>query len=705
MKRLRSLLPFLLLVAMVLPASADEGMWLFNAFPKDKVKAKYGFEVTQPWLDHVRLASVRFNNGGSGEFVSPNGLVMTNQHVAQVCLTGLSGNGKDLLKTGFYAKTFSEEPRCPDLELNVLENIQDVTKQVQGAAKPGMAPAAAGQAQRAEMSALEKDCASRTGMRCDVVTLYSGGMYALYTYKKYTDVRLVFTPEFEIAFFGGDPDNFEYPRYDLDVTFFRVYENNRPAHLKDYFKWSPEGAKDGELVFVSGNPGSTGRLLTMSQLQFLGDVVWPWRLMSYDARLQALRAYSAKSAENARRAQEEIFGIENNVKRGKEYHAALKDSKLMGKKAAEEEQLKKFAAGKDFGDPWAQVSKAVDFEKSIYMPLVYLDQRNGFRGDLAEYARILVRGAQQRKLPNGERLREYRESALPSLEQNLFSPAPIYKDHETVDLAESLTEMRKVLGAESPVVKQVLGGKEPEEVANQLISGTSLQDVALRKQLWNGGEAAVKASKDPLIALMRAIEPETLKVRKEYDDQVDSVERAQGATLARIRLAMGGLNVPPDATFTLRLSYGAIRGYTEDGHGTVPAGTKLPAWTELGGTFKHAADHGNKPPFNLPASWMKFAPGAPDAGKLKPDTPYNNVSTADIIGGNSGSPVVNSKAELVGIIFDGNMQSLPWNFVYDDATGRAVSVDSRGIIEVLRTIYGATGLVNELEGRGSSAAQ
>ena len=702
MKRVVALLLPLLFL---LPAHADEGMWLFEAFPKDKVKAKYGFEVTQPWLDHVRLSSVRFNNGGSGEFVSPNGLVMTNQHVAQVCLAGLSGNGKDYLNTGFYAKTQAEEGKCPDLELNVLEKIEDVTDRVQGAAKPGMSPAEAGQAQRAEMSAIEKDCATRTGLRCDVVTLYSGGMYHLYQYKKYTDVRLVFTPEFAIAFFGGDPDNFEYPRYDLDITFFRVYENGHPVQLKDWLKWSPTGVKAEDLVFVSGNPGSTGRLLTMPQLELLRDVVWPWRLMSYDARLKADRAYASQSAENARRAQEDIFSIENNVKRSKEYLAGLKDPKLMGKKQAEEDKLKQFAGQKNLGDPWAAIQQAMQVERKIYVPYIYLDQRNGFRGHLSEFARILVRGAQQRKLPNGERLREYRESALPSLQQNLFSPAPIYKDFETVQLGESLAEMRDQLGADNDVVKQVLGGKSPEEAAKALIAGTSLNDVAVRKQLWNGGEAAVQASKDPLIELMRNVEPAALDVRKQYDDQVDAVERNQGAVLAKIRLAQGGLSQPPDATFTLRLSYGAIRGYTEDGRGTMPAGTKLGPWTTIGETFQHASEHGNKPPYDLPASWMKFAPGKPDAKQLKHDTPYNNVSTADIIGGNSGSPLVDTKGELVGIIFDENMQALPNNYVYDDVLGRSVSVDSRGIMEALRTVYKATGLVNELEGKRAAAAK
>jgi hypothetical protein len=682
-------------------ASADEGMWLFNAFPAARVKAKYGFEPTQAWLDHVRLSSVRFNNGGSGSFVSPNGLTFTNHHIGAECVQQLSAGGTDYMKQGFYAKTQGDEAKCPDLELNVLESIEDVTAKVQGAVKPGMPAAEAGTAQRAAMSAIENDCAKSTGLRCDVVTLYAGGMYNLYRYKKYTDVRLVFAPEFQAAFFGGDPDNFEYPRYDLDVTFFRIYENDKPVQLQDSFQWSKAGVTDGELIFVSGNPGSTGRLLTMSQLEFLRDTSYPWRLQNLKEMVQRLNSFAGQSAENARRAQEDIFGMENSVKAIAGYQSGLLDTRLMAAKQQEEQKLKQGVFSdpekkQEFGDPWAEIAQAEATYKQIFLPLTYVERRAGFRGDLAGFARILVRAAVEREKPNGERLREYRESALPSLEQQLFSTAPVYQDLEAAELTEGLLQMQRDLGND-PVVRQALDGKDPAEAAKALIGGTKLEDVAVRKQLYEGGAAAVNASTDPMIVLMRDIDPEARKYRKQFDDEVDSVERRNGALLSKLRFAELGADTYPDATFTLRLSYGTMKGYTEDGRGVVPAGTKLPYFTTMGGAFEHASKHNNQPPYDLPASWMQ------NKSKLKLNTPLNAIETADIIGGNSGSPVLNKAGEVVGIIFDGNIQSLPWNFQYDDTIGRSLHVDSRGILEALRNIYHAARLADELEGTAGAA--
>ncbi|MBZ5629020.1 MAG: S46 family peptidase [Acidobacteriia bacterium] len=685
-------------------AAADEGMWLFNAFPKARVKAKYGFEPTQAWLDHVRLSSVRFNNGGSGSFVSPHGLTFTNHHVGAVCVQQLSTGGKDYMKGGFYAKTQAEEAKCPDLELNVLQSIEDVTQKVQSAAKPGSSAAEAGAAQRAAMSAIESDCAKSTGLRCDIVTLYAGGMFHLYRYKKYTDVRLVFAPEFEAAFFGGDPDNFEYPRYDLDITFFRVYENDKPVDLTDSLQWSKGGVSEGDLIFVPGNPGSTGRLQTMAQLEFLRDTSYPWRLKSLQGMIQTLKSFSAHSPENARRAQEDIFGMENSLKALTGYESGLLDKKLMAQKQQEEDKLKQGVASdpqkkQKFGDPWAEVAQAENAYKQIYLPFIYLERRQGMRGDLAGIARILVRAAVEKQKPNGERLREYRESALASVEQQLFSTAPTYKDLETVIVTESLRQMQSDLG-DDPAVVQVLKGQQPAQAAKALIDGTKLDDVAVRKQLYAGGEAAVNASTDPLIVAMRNIDPVARKYRKQYDDQVESVERRNGATLSKIRFAELGADTYPDATFTLRLSYGAVKGYTEDGRGSVaPAGAKLPYFTTFAGAFEHAAKHDNKLPYNLPQSWLR------NKSKIKLDTPLNAIETADIIGGNSGSPVVNKAGEVVGIIFDGNIQSLPWNFQYEDVIGRSLHVDSRGILEALRNIYGATRLADELSGSAAAPAK
>jgi hypothetical protein len=675
-----------------LPASADEGMWLYNAFPRDKVRAKYDFAPTQQWLDHVRLGSVRFNNGGSGSFVSANGLTFTNHHVGSECIHDLSTGGKDYVKAGFYAKTQAEEARCPNLELNQLVGIEDVTSKVKTAAKPGMSAADAGQAQRAAMSGIEKECATSTGLRCDVITLYSGEVYNLYKYKKYTDVRLVFAPEFDIAFFGGDPDNFVYPRYDLDVSFFRVYEKDKPAHTDQYLHWSTQGVKENELIFVSGNPGLTGRLRTMSQLEYLRDVDYPSRLDTFKRRIAVLEKFASESPENARLAQEDIFGYQNSLKATTGYNSGLEDKDIMAKKAADEEKLHSAFKAKNAHapDPWEEIAAAMKVQTNIYKPWSYLERMRGFNSPLAQFARTLVRVTEEKAKANEKRLREYRDSNLSSLEQQLFSRAPVYKTLDVVTLGDSLAQMQEELGQDNADVQKALAGKTPQEAAKYLVENTKLEDVAFRKQLYEGGTAAIQASDDPMIRLMRAIDPDARDVRKEYDDKVDAVERQNGAIIARTRFAKTGFTEPPDATFTLRLSYGPVRSYQENGK-------HIPYFTTIGGAFEHAAEHGSKTPYQLPESWINAKP------ELNLEMPLNYVSTADIIGGNSGSPTVNKAGEVVGIIFDGNIHSLVWNFVYSDVQGRAIHVDSRAIIEALRKVYAATALADELMGKTAAA--
>jgi hypothetical protein len=676
-------------------ATADEGMWLYNEPPRDKIKAKYGFELTQPWLDHVRLSSVRFNNGGSGSFVSADGLTFTNHHVGAGCVQQLSTEGRDYIKTGFYAKTQADEAKCPNLELNQLVGIEDVTDKINAGVKSGMSAAESGRAQRAAMSQVEKDCSTTTGLRCDVVIFYSGQVYNLYKYKKYTDVRLVFAPEFGIAFFGGDPDNFTYPRYDLDITFFRVYENGKPAHVDNYLQWSRTGVKDGDLIFVSGHPGNTGRLLTMSQLEFLRDVQYPASLKVFARRIALLQNFSKQSEENARIAKENIFGLQNSQKATTGYQSGLLDKAIMDKKAADEAKLRAAfkADPKNAGtpDPWEEIAQAIKLQQSIYLELTYVERLRGFSGHLAQTARILLRAAEEKPKPNSERMREFRDSALPSLEQQLFSTEPVYKNLDTVLLADSLSEMQDALGRDNPDVQTVLQGKTPAEAAKEIIGNTKLNDVAVRKQLYEGGQAAVDASTDPLIVTMRAIEPSARAVRRQFDDKVDSLVRRDGTIIAKTRFAQSGFTQPPDATFTLRLSYGAVKGYQENGKA-------IPFSTNIGGAYEHAAEHSNQPPYNLPENWMK------SKANLDLKTPLNFVSTADIIGGNSGSPTVNQKGEVVGIIFDGDIESLPWNFAFSDVQGRAVSVDARGIQEALRKVYGATALADELLGTKAAGA-
>jgi len=674
---------------------ADEGMWLFNAFPGDKVKAKYGFEPSQQWLDHVRLSSARAPNGSSS-FVSADGLIFTNHHIAQGCIHDLSTGGKDYMKNGFYAPTRAEEPKCPGVEFVVLVGIEDVTAKVNAASKPGMSAADAGKAQLEVMSTLEKDC-SGNGFRCDVVTLYSGALYHLYKYKRYSDIRLVMAPEFPIAFFGGDPDNFEYPRYDLDISFFRAYENDQPAKTSDYLKWSKTGIKDGDLVFVSGHPGRTGRLLTMDQLAFLRDVQYPWQLQSLNTRIEMLQNFSKASPENERQAQSDVFGLQNSYKAINGYQSGLLDKQLMAKKAADEKALRQFESSdpkrqQEFGDPWAAITKAVAVQKEMFLPFTYVDNLAGFRGDLARYARTIVRATTEKEKPSNQRIRGFQDSALPTVEQRLFSTAPVYKNLEQLQLAQSLTEMQQQLGASNEVVVMALAGKSPDDRAKELIAGTQLQDVAVRKQLYEGGKTAVDASTDPLIVLMRQIEPTASALHQRDEDEVQSVLRKNAGDIAKLHFAKSGLSVPPDATFTLRLSYGDIKGYDLDGQ-------HVPWYTTLGGAYEHAAKHGSKPPYQLPDSWMK------SKAALDLKTPYDTVSTPDIIGGNSGSPLINKDAEVVGIIFDGNIESLPWNFVYTDQVARSVATDSRAIVEVLRKVYHADALADELTGNAGGASQ
>ena len=571
--------------------------------------------------------------------------------------------------------------------------FRSVTAKVKAGATSAMSTADAGQAERSAMSAVEKDCATSTGLRCDVVTLYSGEVYNLYKYKKYTDVRLVFSPEFDAAFFGGDPDNFTYPRYDLDITFFRIYENDKPVHLDNYLQWSKTGVKDGDLIFVSGHPGNTDRLKTVAQLQFLKGVDYPSRLASYKQRIAMLQKFSAESEENARIAQEEIFGLQNAQKAINGEYEGLQDMSVMSHMDTAEHEREKAYVDKHTGEPnpWQEISNAVKVNREIYAPLTYVERMRGFNSDLVFYARDLVRAAEEKSKPNGSRLREFRDSALPSLEQQLFSTGPIYKNLEIAKLTLSLIQMREALGPEDPTVKTSLNGKSPEAVAKALIDGSKLDDVAVRKQLYEGAKTAVDASTDPLIVLMRNVDAEARAVRKRFDDEVDAVVRRDGATIARARFAQSGFTQPPDATFTLRLSYGTVKGYEENGK-------RIPPFTTFAGAYEHAKEHGSKPPYNLAASWLKMK------SKLNLETPLNYVSTADIIGGNSGSPTVNKAGEVIGIIFDGNIQSLVLDFHYDDRQARAVSVDSRGIIEALRKIYGADALANELSG-GKATAQ
>ena len=669
-------------------ARADEGMWTFNNVPRAEIKRKYGFEITDAWLNKVQRASVRFNNGGSGSFVSRDGLVLTNYHIVEDIVGEVSTPQKDLAKEGFVARTRAEEIKAPSLELNVLESIVDVTARINGAVKPGMSDAQAFTARRAEIAAVEGESLKDTGLRSDVVTLYQGGQYNLYRYKKYTDVRLVFVPEFQAAFFGGDPDNFNFPRFNIDMSLVRVYENNEPVHPQSYLKWSTTGAKENELVFVTGHPGSTARLNTVAHLTQMRDTSIPIILRLLERREAMLKKYMALGDEQRRQAQNELNSIQNSLKVYRGQLAGLKDKTLLRNKEMRELLLRKSIATnperqKMYGGAWDAIAKAHASLPSYIKERRIFDQGGGFNTAYFGIARTLVRLAAENEKPNAQRLPEFTDARRASLELGLYSPAPIHNDFEKLKLADSLGFMVELLGADHSLVKQILNGKTPEERAGELIAGTKLGDVAYRKELAAGGQKAIDASTDPMIVLARTIDAKARELRTRYESEVTGVERPNYAKIAQARFENEGTKLYPDATFTLRLSYGAVKGYMENGK-------KIAPFTTLGGLYDRSTQFKSVFPYTLPPRWLE------KKSAVKLTTPFNFVSTNDIIGGNSGSPTINKNAELVGLIFDGNIQSLVGDFSYDESVNRAISVDSRGMLEVLRKIFDANEIADEL---------
>ena len=654
---------------------ADEGMWPYNRVPRDALKQKYGFDATDDFLERLQLASVRFNNGGSGAFVSPKGLIATNHHIAADCIKKLSSEKKDYIKEGFYADRSSAELKCPDLELNVLVEIEPVTEQVNKPLRPEMSDKERFEAQRSATADIEKDCRDSTLLRCDVVSLYRGSAFDLYKYKKYTDVRLVFAPERWAAFFGGDPDNFTFPRYCLDAAFVRVYEKGRPLEPKAFLPWSRSGAAEQDLVFVSGHPGNTRRLMTRAQLEFERDRRMPLMLDWLHEMAAALGSFGRGGEEAARLARDELFRINNGIKAYTGMLGGLRRPDLMAKKAEAEAGLRdaveKNAESKDeFGGAWQAIAAAQKTKTEIYEEYRLMGSL-GFNSQLFRIARHLYRMSDELPKANNQRLPEYRESRLDSLKQQLFSPAPIYDQVEMVKLGRSMRFLRDRLGTEHPVVKAALRGRHPDVVAKRLVSGTGLQDVELRKTLAEDNARGAATSEDPMIEVVRSIDKEARRLRKRHEDEVEAVERAQGGKIGRARFAIEGDSVYPDATFTLRLSVGVVKAYRDGGRRIAP-------FTEISGLYERAT---GEAPYILPESLIKAEK------KIDMDTPYNLVSTNDITGGNSGSPLINREGELVGIIFDGNIQSLANDFLYSEVQGRAVSVDSRGILEALRKAY------------------
>ena len=669
------------------PLTADEGMWTFDNLPLKLLKEKYGFEPTREWIDHLRLSCVRINDGGSGSFVSPNGLVMTNQHVMRGQLQKLSSPQNDYVKNGFCANSMADEIKCPDVELNVLVFMENVTERVQNAAK-NMSDKDGLKARTDAISRIQKESFDSTGLRSDVVTLYRGGEYWLYRYKKYTDVRMVFAAEQQIAFYGGYLDNFTYPRYELDMALVRVYEDGKPIESKHYLKWNSQGVKDGELVFVVGNPGSTDRLMTMAQLETQRDLVLPMILSSFKRRLDVLKKYASVDSEKARQVVAAIAGTENGLKAITGEYNGLLDKNLMKQKQDDETKFRAAISGnpewkKAYGQAWNDIAKVQKKYAELYKVMRFRTLPNG---TLANTALRMARYAAELKKPDADRMNGYRDAQLESFKMSMLSTAPVYPDLDEKLLANTFAEALEKLGSGDPFVKTILNGRNAAEAAAELVKGTKLNDVNFRRSLIDGGLAVIDASDDPLIVLARTIDPLMREAGKKFQDQISSVEIAAAEKIGKARFAVYGKSLYPDATFTLRFAYGTVKGYPSNGTLAAPITTYY-------GLYDRALGFGMKEPFQLPARYMERK------DKIDLSTPSNFVSTCDIIGGNSGSPVINKNGEAVGLIHDGNMEGLVGNFIYNDETGRAVSDHSAGMIMALRKLYDMDKVADEIEGK------
>ncbi|GAC1550632.1 MAG: S46 family peptidase [Collimonas sp.] len=666
---------------------AAEGMWTLDNLPKAKMQAEYGFTPSAGWIKRTMLGSVRIAGGCSASFVSKDGLVMTNHHCASECLDQLSTAKKNLIKDGFMAKGREQELRCPDFELNRLEQITDVTTEVKSATA-GLDGTAFKSAQNAVKAKLTSACVGkdRETVRCDLVDLYHGGQYQVYKYHRFQDTRLVWAPEKAAAFFGGDPDNFNFPRYDLDITLLRAYEGGKPAKIENYFPFSKSGAETGEMVFVTGQPGSTQRQLTVSQLTTLRDLTLVNSVIRLAEMRGVLEQYSKSSPEAARNAEHALFGVENGYKALRGRLSALQDPVLMKQKQDDETALREFVSKQPalqakIGGAWDAIAAAQQAYRQIEAPYGMIEGGRGFYSKYSSYARALVRGAEEHAKPNGERLPEYADAKLPELEQELFSTAPVYPEYEKVMLAFSLTKLREILGTDDPFVKQVLGKQSPDQLSAALIDNTKLGDPAVRKALWQGGKEAILKSSDPFIKQELALDPAARAIRSRYEKEVESVQQKNSELIAQARFAQQGTSAYPDATFTLRLSYGEVKGWQE-------GDKKVSPFTTLGGAFER--DTGADP-FALPASWHA------DKSKLNLSQRYNLATTNDIIGGNSGSPMINRNGEIVGLIFDGNIHSLGGAFWFDTRFNRSIAVHSGAILETLDKVYGGGDLVREIQ--------
>jgi len=672
--------------AVLLPAHADEGMWTFDNFPSAAVKRDFGADITPAWLEHVRLSTLRLTNC-TASFVSPDGLILTNHHCIESCLAELSSKEKSLLELGFSAPTRKEELPCPAQYADVLIATENITDEVLRAAS-GLGEAAANDARKKLLTSLEQSCQqasvkSKSGkLECQAVRLYQGAQYYLYKYKRYPDLRLVLAPEADIAAFGGDPDNFQFPRWTLDFSMLRAYEDNKPAKTPHYLQIDFSGPSANQLVFVSGTPGTTARLQTRAQLEFDRDVSLPITLVRASELRGRFIQFGKSSAGDERIVLAPLNSLQNGIKVRRRELDTLNDDAFLTSKSKAEQELRAIAR-LDGVDPWAEIASASNRERVLYLPYIFIENGAGFGSALFRNARLLLRGGDERLKPNKDRLREFSETALPVMQRDLYARLPVYPEIEQLTLSFSLERMREWLGPDHPVVRRLMSKESPDELATRLIAETKLDDAAFRKQLWEGGKAAVAASHDPMIELVRSIDADARRLRKQYEDEVEAPIAAASQRIAAARFSAYGTNMYPDATFTLRLNYGAVQGWIENGSPVDP-------FTRLDRVFERAT---GSSPFRIPSSWLRVK------AQLDMSTPFCISTSNDIVGGNSGSPLIDASGRLVGLMFDGNVHSIAGRYWFNPAINRAVGVHPAIIREALEKVYGAKELLRELEAK------
>ncbi len=666
-----------------LPAIANEGMWTFDNFPANTVRQGFGADITPAWLDHVRLSTLRLTNC-TASFVSREGLILTNHHCMEACLAELSSKEKSLLELGFYASARKEEQQCPAQHADVLVGTENITAAVLKA-DAGLNDAAANTARKEELTSLEQACEQASAraksgrLVCQSVRLYQGGQYFLYKYKRYSDLRLVFAPEADIAAFGGDPDNFQFPRWSLDFTILRAYENNKPAQTPNYLQIDFAGPAAQQLVFVSGDPGTTSRLQTRSELEFARDVSLPVTLLRASELRGRYIQFSKNSVGDERIALAPLNSLQNGIKVRRKELDALHDDAFLDQKSKAEQALR---AVTDLSgpDPWQEIATASNRERALYLPYVFIENAAGFSSTLFRNARLLLRAADERLKPNKDRLREFTETELPRMQRDLFAQVPVYPEFEQINLSFSLERMREWLGPDYPIVRMLMNKESPDALATRLIAETEMNDANFRKRLWRGGKAAVDASHDPMIALARSIDVEARGIRRQYENEVEAPIARASEKIAAARFKAYGTNTYPDATFTLRLNYGTVQGWVENG-------TAVPPFTYLERAFERAT---GATPFKIPESWLRVK------AQLNMNTPFCISTSNDIVGGNSGSPLIDTNGKIVGLIFDGNIHSIAGRYWFNPENNRAIAVHAAIIRESLEKVYGAKELLTEL---------